>query len=117
MSPVKSDNLIQYFTERALKVNPGFKANRQSMHFTFKDMLMDYTTDEVKELIDFYFEHWQHPSYDFKGFRYNYDEIAQAMEARNQEVEKINKLKHEAHERALKWKERFARTQDDSGDA
>lgn len=114
----KVDVLSDHFVAEAKKFHgEHYMVNRASMSWGFKAMLKDLSVEQIKEIITFYFRHYNHKSHDFKGFEYSYDKLVDALREREYEVEHVDKLKQESAERAKEWRakrERIAGNRSDS---
>jgi len=106
----KVDVLSDHFVAEARRFHGAhYMANRASMSWGFKAMLKDLSVEQIKALITFYFDHYNHGTHDFKGFEYSYDRLMEAMRDRDNEAEHVEKLKRESAERAKEWREKRER--------
>jgi hypothetical protein len=51
--------------------------NRNKARYTFEGLLMDYTSTEVKQIIDYFIEHYER---DLEWFNYNYEKVVKARQ-------------------------------------
>lgn len=77
--------------------------NRNIAKGQFQNMLMDYTSDEIKELIEFFITTQSTNNHKLNDLFYGYDKLLEAMEQHNADVAFRQKLKEETKHRTEEW--------------
>lgn len=96
MSP--GAEMAAYFVDRLKEANIEYKGNINSDAAAFGLMLKVMDEHEVRQLVEFYFDHYEVTT-NASWFAYNYDSIQEARTLRNeesQEVERLRRLTAEA---------------------
>lgn len=77
--------------------------NRNKARYTFEGLLMDYSTSEVKAILDYFFEHFER---DLEWFNYNYEKVIAAKKEheRNETLRDARRI--ETAQRLEQWKQR-----------
>lgn len=79
--------------------------NRNKARWSMEALLMDYSTKECKELIDFYLKSYKQPSLDW--FSMNYEKVIQ-MQQDHAEREEVSRKRRETTEKRLEeWRDRW----------
>lgn len=79
--------------------------NRNKARWGFEALLMDYTPDKSRKIIDYYIEHWDSPSLDW--FMFNYDKVVMALEESIKvEAQRLARRKA-TQERLEQWRNRW----------
>lgn len=100
--------LVSYFLKR-YKETYGFDAvvNRNRSRWAVGNMLLDMTTTEARELIDYYFETKNPNGHDFEWFLYNYDKLSIARTASAEDAASLARLREESKRRAEEWRKQI----------
>jgi hypothetical protein len=77
--------------------------NRNIAKVHFQNMLMDYTSDEIKEMIEFFFTTATTSNHKITDLFYGYDKLIEAMQQHNADVDFRKKLKEETKHRRDEW--------------
>lgn len=78
--------------------------NRNVAKIQFENMLMDYNSEEIRNLIDFFFTTESSNSHKISTLFYGYDKLVDAMRLHDQDVAFREKLKEETKRRAEEWR-------------
>jgi len=106
----KSNELTSYWLKTYQnKHNQRTRVNRNTAFFKWKAILEDFSFDEIKELIDFCLNHMDDKYHDLEQFSYNYDKIADAKDAYEEERERLHRMQVESEKRAKEWKKKIER--------
>lgn len=79
--------------------------NRNKSRWGFESMLVDYSSQNVKDLIDYYLNHYDSPSIDW--FLFNYDKIDLSMQEAAAQAVASAKRRKETEKRLKEWRERW----------
>lgn len=97
-----------YITKYTEVVGKAPLVNRNKSRWGFEAMLLDYTSNEVRELIDHYIEHYTTPSIEW--FLFNYEKVDVAkQEFEEHKVSNAKRLK-ETQQRLEEWRNRWRPT-------
>ena len=84
--------------------------SRNKARWWFESILMDYKSDQARELIDFYLSHYDNP--DLEWFAYNYDKVDTNMQERMRAEDVARKRREETEKRLEEWRNRWKKSQD-----
>lgn len=79
--------------------------NRYSARWGFDSVLMDMSSKEVEELIDYYFTVPSERHHNLEWFFYNYDKLAKARTDAKEDSEHRARLREESAARAETWRQ------------
>lgn len=101
--------LITYYSNQySGKYGKNAVFNRPAAKVGVEGLLMDYSMDDAKSMIDFYLgtpATSQNKNHSLTWFLYNYDKIVMAIEAHREDAERRKKLREESEQRAKEWRE------------
>lgn len=104
-TPKQAHALVTYFGQKYKeKYAVAPKANRYAARWGFDSLLMDLTTDEVKALIDYYFETINPSGHTLDWFLYNYEKLAEAMENRDEDAASLARIREQTKRRTEEWR-------------
>ena len=92
-----------YMKQYTAKYGKAPVVNRNIAKNAFSNMLMDLTTDEVKELIDFFFTTASSNKHRINDLFYGYDRLIEAMRQHNEDVALQQRLREETKHRTEEW--------------
>ena len=98
--------LTTYYISRYKEVfDKAPLANRNKARWGFEAMLMDYNTGSVRELIDYYIEHYERPTLDW--FLFNYEKVDEAKQEFEEQKAIAAKRRQETAQRLDEWRKRW----------
>jgi hypothetical protein len=97
--------LITYFIEACKKSGTTISVSRNKVRWQFEALLMDYSIQQAKNLIDYYVAHYTAPNVDW--FMYNYDKVEEAKQERTKQDAMRARLREDTAKRAEEWKNRW----------
>lgn len=98
--------MITYFAKQyEQKVGDKPLVNRNRARWGFESMLMDYTSEQARVLVDFYLEHWDRATMDW--FLYNYEKVDQALQEHNENELATAKRRKVTEQRLEEWRNRW----------
>lgn len=97
--------LITYFKD-AYENTQGksLVLNRNKVQYAFKNILIDFSPVEARDLIDFYMTY---PSPNINWFIYNYDEVVRDLEEDKKNREVLARRRQQTSERLKEWRARW----------
>lgn len=99
--------LTTYFINKYYEVvGKTLRANRNKAKWGFEAMLMDYTPATVRELIDFYIEHYA-ATPTIEWFLFNYEKVDEAKQEYEEKKIVTAKRMKETAQRAEEWRRRW----------
>ena len=99
--------LTSYFlTTYKTKYKNSPVVNRNKARWGFEAVLMDFSMDEAKELIDFYLTTASANRHSLEWFLFNYDKMVTAKQSQKDDAERREQLRRESEQRAKEWRER-----------
>lgn len=98
--------LISYYISSYEKV-VGKKpvVNRNKVRYWLESMLMDYTGEQARELIDHYLNHWEDPTIDWFAFNYEKVDVAKQEYERNKVSAAVRRK--ETKQKLEEWRNRW----------
>jgi hypothetical protein len=106
-TPKEAHALVTYFGQKYKeKYGVAPIVNRYQARWGFDSLLMDMSTAEVKRLIEYYFTTPSRASHSLEWFFNNYDKLAVAMEATEEDVASLARIREETRRRTLEWREK-----------
>jgi hypothetical protein len=87
------------------KVGKPAVFNRNKARWSWDSVLMDYTPGQVREMLDFYVEHWTEPNLEW--FFYNCEKVDLAIADHNQEEEARHARRALTQQRLDEWRNRW----------
>jgi hypothetical protein len=98
--------MTTYFASQyAAKVGSSAPVNRNKARWGFEAMLMDYTSEQARTLVDYYLEHWDNPSIEW--FLYNYEKVDVALQEHNERELASAKRRAVTQQRLEEWRNRW----------
>lgn len=79
--------------------------NRNKARYGFEGLLMDYSPEDSRKIIDYYLAHYANPSVDW--FIYNYEKVVVAMEEYIENEEAQQKRREATAKRLEEWRNRW----------
>lgn len=106
-TPKEAHTLVTYFGQK-YKTKYGIQPviNRYQGRWGFDSLLMDLSVDEVKKLIDYYFSTISPTGHTLEWFFYNYDKLAVAMEAADEDARSLARIREETRRRTAEWRKK-----------
>lgn len=80
--------------------------NRNKSRWGFDSILMDYTSDEVRQMIDFYLKYYTARG-DVEWFLFNYEKVDEDMKDHEQKKLAKQEALRETARRAEEWRNRW----------
>lgn len=82
--------------------------NRNKARYGFEGILMDFSPDGAKKIIDYYLEHYESPTIEW--FLYNYEKVVASKEE-SAEEERARQARREATQKRLEeWRNRWKKS-------
>lgn len=78
--------------------------NRNVCKVQFQNMLLDYSTEEIRELIDFFLTTQSGNNHKINDLFYGYDKLVEAMQQQQADMLFRQKLREETRQRTEEWK-------------
>lgn len=106
-TPKQAHALSTYFGKK-FKERYGYeqKFNRNKARWSWDNLLMDYTLDETKALIDYYFETVSPNNHNLDWFFYNYDKLAEAKEKTDADRKRLEVIREASRKRSEEWRKK-----------
>lgn len=82
--------------------------NRNKTRWGFEAILMDFTAEQTKSLIDYYLEHYASPNVEW--FLFNYDKVVEAKQDQEERQKTAAKRREETARRLEEWRNRWQQT-------
>ena len=79
--------------------------NRNKVRYWLEAMLMDYTGEQARELIDHYIDHYDDPKIDW--FAYNYEKVDEDKQEYEQNKVSTEKRRQETQRKLEEWRARW----------
>ena|SRR3982751_908922 len=92
-----------YIKQYKAKYGRAPVVNRNIAKAQFQNMLMDYSSDELRALIDFFFTTQSGNSHKINDLFYGYDRLVVTMHEYNEDVERQRVLREETKRRTEEW--------------
>lgn len=106
-TPKETHALTSYYVKKYKeKYGDAPKANRYSARWGFDAILMDMNSDEVKGLIDYYFETLSINGHSLEWFFYNYDKLTEAKEKTDEDRAALARIREATRKRTEEWREK-----------
>lgn len=106
-TPKQAHSLTTYFGQKYKeKYAVPAKLNRVSARWGFDSILMDLSVDEIKSLIDYYFETRSLNGHTLDWFLYNYDKLAVAKEDRDTDVAALAAIRERTRRATEEWRKK-----------
>lgn len=100
--------LTTYFITKYTEVNGNKpQANRNKARWGFESILIDYTPEQARELIDFYIDHY---TTGLDWFLFNYEKVDEAKQEFEEKKVRNAKIMSETARRAEEWRNRWRPT-------
>lgn len=110
-TPKQAHALVTYFGQKFKeKYAVAPKMNRHSARWGFDSMLMDLTEDEVRSLVDYYFETRNLSGHTLDWFLYNYEKLAIAKENRDNDAAALAVIREKTKLRTEEWRKKNSGT-------
>lgn len=109
-TPKEAHALVSYFGKQ-YKERYGIqpKLNRYTARWGFDPILMDMSSEDIKGLIDYYFETVSTNGHALNWFFSNYEKLADAREKRDQDEASLRRIREETRKRTEEWRKRLER--------
>lgn len=106
-TPKQAHALVSYFGTK-FKEKYGFdaKTNRYSARWGFDSILMDMSSDDIKALIDYYFETINPQGHTLDWFFYNYERLAEGKEKADKDKAALARIREETRKRTEEWRKK-----------
>lgn len=101
----QSHALTTYFKNAAVANGGSGTINRNTAKWVWDSLLMDYTYEQAKDLIDYYVKHYERPN--FKFFTNNYEKVDEAKQEHEQKRVERARIAAETKARADAWRDRW----------
>lgn len=79
--------------------------NRNKARWGFEAILMDYSTEQIKQLIDYYLKYYPTPNVEW--FLFNYDKVVEALQEHEEKEKIAEKRRQQTAERLEEWRNRW----------
>jgi len=80
--------------------------NRHSARWGFESVLMGCSPEEVKKLLDFYFQTKSQRRHALDWFFYNYEKLEESLVEIDKDRERREQLRRESEQRVAEWRAR-----------
>jgi len=97
-----------YISKYTEEVGKAPLVNRNKTRWGFEAMLLDYTPEQARELIDHYIEHYSTPTIEW--FLFNYEKVDEAKKEYEQYKVSSAKRLAETQKRLEEWRNRWQQT-------
>ncbi len=106
-TPKQAHTLSTYFGKQ-FKAKYGYeqKFNRNKARWSWDNILMDYTMDEAKALIDYYLSTASPNGHNLDWFFYNYDKLAEAKEKTDEDRAALAAIREQTRIRTEEWRKK-----------
>ena len=94
-----------YISKYTSVVGRAPSVNRNKARYGFEGLLMDYTSENARLLIDYYIDHYDEPKIDW--FIYNYEKVDEAKTDRDHEEVAQAKRRAATEARLEEWRNRW----------
>jgi len=96
--------LTSYFIKQyTAKYGKAPVVNRNIAKGYFQNMLMDFTSDELREVIDFFLTTQSSNKHKINDLFYGYDRLVEAMRQHNEDAALQQRLREETKRRTEEW--------------
>ena len=92
-----------YIAKYTAENNKAPSVNRNKARWGFEAMLMDYSSAQVRELLDYFVEHYEHT---LEWFLFNYEKVDEEKTTYERNKVATAKRREETKKRLAEWKER-----------
>lgn len=97
--------LTSYYTKRFKEIHSREPVvNRYSARWGFDSVLAGMSTEQAKELVDYYFTTPADRDHDLEWFFYNYHTLYKSLQATKEDKARTDRLADESKQRVQEWR-------------
>lgn len=108
MSSPKQAHILSTYFGNQYKGKYGYehKFNRNKARWSWDNILLDFSPDETKALIDYYFTTVSSNGHTLDWFFYNYDKLAEAKEKTDADIKRLAAIREATKQRTEEWRKK-----------